>query len=984
MPAVLVAMDPRQVHDERLTGREVTHESLGERLSALRVQAGLSQEQLAAATGVSAKTISDLERGVTRNPRPSTIRAIADALGLEGAQRVDLLGASRHREDPEAAATAPATLADAVSAVRRRLRLTAGELGNRAGLSARTIADIEAGRRKRVHPANAASLAEALGIGDDQRGQFMALARGFAASDGVTFGAAEPPSLAGRAQELATVLALLGEHRLITLTGPGGVGKTTLAEAVLAATGRPAVTLRLADVPAGATLTQAIALVTGLDEGGTESGTPSGTESGSGTAEWSDQLSALLPRDAVLLLDNLEHLTHAAGAVDAVLDNRADVSVVATSRTATGTAREYELEVGPLRLPAACRVFSDVAEQAGRPVPPRAAEVVERICVRLDRLPLAITLAATWSRLLSPHEILARLDRPAQVLHTPGGARPRDRHTAVTSTVRWSLALVGGSARTLFVAMSAHPAAWPLDLIEAVHPVPDVLDALHELVQAKLVTVTEDGPRTLYGMLQTVRDVGLPELTAPTLDRHAEHLLARARTLRERFLTAGQKDALVECDRLALHVDGALRHLVATNDGRATALAAAWWRYWKERLLYRRGLALVVAAYELTTAEPAAELDVAEAAYGAAALAYLAGENDPAAEYAHEALRRFREVGDQFGIGNLLSLIGMMTLHGGDVDGALGWYRQGLREVDPARAPRAYATLLANVAPVYAALDDLPAARTAAEDAAARYQRIGDDSALAAQLGNLGQWAARMGDRARARELLTESRDLLLDLLDPAALAEAYLDLAKLAIDVGDIAAAQVELDVAWELVRSSDYPWGQALAVAFDAELCVLRGDMRLARRHARSAMRQAEALSYQPVMVRAALADAAAAAWSGDAEGALRAAGLGLAQSEQADEAAVVSLALVVAAVRLDATGGPLGVDDDAVALERAVRRWAAVPGAEPYAVATLAARRRGLTVTPLADGGPPPPVAELRGRALALCPRDVDFPEPEETST
>lgn len=169
-----------------------------------------------------------------------------------------------------------------------------------------------------------------------------------------------------------------------------------------------------------------------------------------------------------------------------------------------------------------------------------------------------------------------------------------------------------------------------------------------------------------------------------------------------------------------------------------------------------------------------------------------------------------------------------------------------------------------------------------------------------------------------------------------------------------------------------------------------MLRGDMRLARRHARSAMRQADSLSYQPVMVRAALADAAAAAWSGDAVGALRSAAAGLAQSEQADEAAVVSLGLVVAAVLLNSPApvgrvtGPIGVDDTAVALERALRRWASVPGAQPYAVAVLAARRQGLTVLPATDDGPPLPVARLRELALALCPRERGFPQPEETST
>jgi len=158
-------------------------------------------------------------------------------------------------------------------------------------------------------------------------------------------------------------------------------------------------------------------------------------------------------------------------------------------------------------------------------------------------------------------------------------------------------------------------------------------------------------------------------------------------------------------------------------------------------------------------------------------------------------------------------------------------------------------------------------------------------------------------------------------------------------------------------------------MAEALEAQLLVLRGEMAQGRSLARQALLKGEEIGFQPAILAAALADAAAAAWSNDARGALRAARTGLTQSDQADETAVVSLALIVAAVRLDGAG-PTGLDADVLGLEREVSRWASSPGGAPYTIAVHAARRRGLTLTPVADPGPLAPVADLRRRALDLC--------------
>jgi hypothetical protein len=280
--------------------------------------------------------------------------------------------------------------------------------------------------------------------------------------------------------------------------------------------------------------------------------------------------------------------------------------------------------------------------------------------------------------------------------------------------------------------------------------------------------------------------------------------------------------------------------------------------------------------------------------------------------------------------------------------------------------------LLTNAAPVYAVLGDIAAARAAAEDAARRCQALDNQAGVAANLGNLAEWAARIGERDRARELLYECRELQESLGDSYNVIQCILSLGKLSADEGDAATAQEELDAARQLIQGTEDPWGDAFSDALAAQIAVLNGDMAAGHRHARLAERKGDALGYAPAIVAAALADASAAAWSSDQYRTLESASLGLRQSEQADEAAVVSLALLVAAVHLDGSS-PARISDSVLELERLVRQWAAVPGCTPYTIALRSARRRGLQIAKEVQNpteGHVPPIGELRQLALTLC--------------
>jgi transcriptional regulator with XRE-family HTH domain len=349
---------------------------LAELLRRLRVRAGLSQEKLGSAAGVNARTISDLERSVTHYPRAGTAYRIADALGLAGAERENWLALATPvhaaaTRAPDVVVTgdfAATVLAAAVRELREQRGLSARELGQRAGLSLRTITDIEAGKRQRVHLQNAARLADELRLAGHARERFLRLAEGPTAAEPVPPEEARP-GFFGRERELAEVTELLRRSPLVVLTGPGGVGKTTLAEAVLASLDRPRLTLDLTRVPAGEELARAIAVISRFDE--------------DTAAGWVGQLGALLPPDAVLLLDNLEHLRAVPEAVAAIRAAHPGRTVLATSRTLSGLEDGIEYAIGPLPVPAACQVFLDAAGRSGRPLPARVTSaLIEEVCVR--------------------------------------------------------------------------------------------------------------------------------------------------------------------------------------------------------------------------------------------------------------------------------------------------------------------------------------------------------------------------------------------------------------------------------------------------------------------------------------------------------------------------------------------------------------------------------------------------------------------------
>lgn len=347
-----------------------------------------------------------------------------------------------------------------------------------------------------------------------------------------------PPELSsfvGRAEELAAVRAGVRAGRLLTLAGPGGCGKTRLAVRAcrdLAGAWPEVVWAGLEDLPGddaddggdGVVVRVAELLDVPLPDVPLADG-PGGPARAVSLAH------ALRERRLVLALDNCEHVAGGVAVLAAALLARCpDVALLATSRASVGVAGELVRRVPPLDLADALELFLDRAGLAGDP---EAAVGARRVCDRLDRLPLALELAAGWAGTLSPAQIADSLADPYALLD--GGARTAAfRQRTLESSMRWSHSLLDDDERVLFRRLAVCEPGFAADAVVPVGglPRPAALKALRGLIDTSLVVADTTGPAARYRLLGVVRAYAQARLdeageAATVRDRHLRHGLAR-------------------------------------------------------------------------------------------------------------------------------------------------------------------------------------------------------------------------------------------------------------------------------------------------------------------------------------------------------------------------------------------------------------------------------------------------------------------------
>ncbi|WET81019.1 BTAD domain-containing putative transcriptional regulator [Amycolatopsis sp. QT-25] len=380
--------------------------------------------------------------------------------------------------------------------------------------------------------------------------------------------------LVGREHAVRTVRELLTAHRLVTLTGPGGVGKTSLAHgAAEAVTGFPDGVWSIDLTADAGEVAEVVARVLHVRD-----------ESGSGPA--THLADALRDQRLLLVLDNCEHVVaQVAELVARLLRAAPGVRVLATSREPLGVPGERLEAVPPLTPTDAVRLLTTRAEAAGADLTTADADTLTSLCLRLDRLPLALELAAPRLRLLDASELLSRMDDRFRLLTTGSRIAPARQRT-LRAVIDWSWELLTDPERVLLRRLAVHAGGSGLVATEHVSadaslPASDVLDVLSRLVDRSLVMVTE-GPR--YRLPESIGEYAVIRLSesgelADLQNRHLSHYLDFAEQARLR--DADAREWLPRLDRESANLSRALDTAVRTGDlDRALRLVHARTWYW--------------------------------------------------------------------------------------------------------------------------------------------------------------------------------------------------------------------------------------------------------------------------------------------------------------------------------------------------------------------------------------------------------------------
>ncbi|CAA9335416.1 MAG: hypothetical protein AVDCRST_MAG72-502 [uncultured Nocardioidaceae bacterium] len=688
-------------------------------------------------------------------------------------------------------------------------------------------------------------------------------------------------SFVGRRSELERLCALVEDHRLVTVTGPGGTGKTRLA---LEAARRlaPSYPSGIWFVELGTTtdpqlVLQTIALTIGLRD-------ITGRQPIEAIAEYAEG------KQMLLVLDNFEHVMAAVPEVGSLIQATSGLDVLVTSREVLHLRGERELRVPPLRLPRSLsrpaaeleqyesvRLFVERTREtvSDFELTDSNAAAIAAICQRLDGLPLAIELVVARIKVQSPRELLRRLDR-ALALLTSGSRDLPERQRNLRSTIEWSFDLLGRDEQVLLARISVFHGRVDMATVEAVCADSDIdtVSVLSALVDKSLVQHGPGNGGAAFWMLQTVREFAREKLeehgdSEHCLREHAEHYRQVAVQAATEFFGPRQVAWLDRIDREGDDIQAAIRWCLQAGAVDRAALIcegvhAYWWvrghygtgRYWVRQVLaagvgdpvmrarmlvadarlgmqqgaYREANASLVEAYETAQKhqdEPLAARVLSERFALRIKSAEFGVEDPPTG-----ALDFFRRVGDVVAEGELLIRIGGEATLSGRFSEAIGHFERAVSLLRPTGNLWGLAAALNNIGFLTALEGRFAEALPLLHESREMYRTVQTKEGLASVSDSMALVMAGLGDLDEAITYYEQSVELFRDIGNRGEVASVLAHLGRARLEQGELERAAGCLREALEISTATNDPEVQAFALDGTAALMLRTGQSRPAAR--------------------------------------------------------------------------------------------------------------------------------------------------------